>query len=383
MKKLLSILLALMMALGLLSTTAWAEGEVTWTDLTDTVLSCKREGEVYLLNGGNYKLVANITLMDYPIKITGEVTLDLNGKTISKTGEQSAIIVEGGTLTLQDSGSGGEIKAPVVTGSGSTVYYSVKVKKDSTFIMQGGTVATVELAEENATMQADGGTVTGKILVGKSNEKTCTITASNSDRSTTFAGTVTNYGIISGGTFEGTVNNYGTISGGTFKGTVVNGSPLANGTITGGTFYGEVTKTDGSIKNNAYVTVKFSGTELSDVSVLKGQKVEKPADPTREGHNFVGWYNGDTVYDFSKAVTDNLTLTAKWEEIPSEPEEDTAPSHTPIRRQNTAVTTTEAATDTTKVDTVTSAKTFDVGTAVYSVLAVASLLGMGYVSKKR
>ncbi len=40
----------------------------------------------------------------------------------------------------------------------------------------------------------------------------------------------------------------------------------------------------------------------------------KPADPTREGFTFVGWYAGesDTAYDFSTPVTDDLTLTARW-----------------------------------------------------------------------
>lgn len=36
-----------------------------------------------------------------------------------------------------------------------------------------------------------------------------------------------------------------------------------------------------------------------------------------------------------------------------------------------------------EADTVTSAKTFDVGTAVYGIMADLSLFGMGYVGKKR
>ena len=35
-------------------------------------------------------------------------------------------------------------------------------------------------------------------------------------------------------------------------------------------------------------------------------------DPTRPGWTFNGWFQGDTAYDFTKPVTTDLTLTAKW-----------------------------------------------------------------------
>ena len=42
-------------------------------------------------------------------------------------------------------------------------------------------------------------------------------------------------------------------------------------------------------------------------------RVQRPTpDPVREGHQFDGWFISDIAYDFSKPVTDNLTLTAKW-----------------------------------------------------------------------
>ncbi len=42
-------------------------------------------------------------------------------------------------------------------------------------------------------------------------------------------------------------------------------------------------------------------------------RVQRPTpDPTREGFLFDGWFTGNTAYDFSKPVTDNLTLTAHW-----------------------------------------------------------------------
>ncbi len=54
------------------------------------------------------------------------------------------------------------------------------------------------------------------------------------------------------------------------------------------------------------------GSAVAAQTVTEGETAVKPADPTKKGYIFAGWYNGSTKYDFSKAVTGNLTLTAKW-----------------------------------------------------------------------
>ena len=44
-------------------------------------------------------------------------------------------------------------------------------------------------------------------------------------------------------------------------------------------------------------------------------RVKRPTpDPTREGYQFDGWFIGEVAYDFSKPVSKDLTLTAKWTE---------------------------------------------------------------------
>jgi len=58
-------------------------------------------------------------------------------------------------------------------------------------------------------------------------------------------------------------------------------------------------------------TVTFDSGVASQ-TVEYGAKATKPADPTKTGYTFAGWYNGETAYDFNTAVTGNLTLTAKW-----------------------------------------------------------------------
>lgn len=44
-----------------------------------------------------------------------------------------------------------------------------------------------------------------------------------------------------------------------------------------------------------------------------GHTATKPVEPTLKGYTFDGWYLGDEKYDFSAAVEQNITLTAKWE----------------------------------------------------------------------
>lgn len=71
-------------------------------------------------------------------------------------------------------------------------------------------------------------------------------------------------------------------------------------------------------KLNAGVKVSFSAGEGSKVdfqTTAANGSVAKPADPTREGYTFAGWYTDEActeAYDFSAAVTADMTLYAKW-----------------------------------------------------------------------
>ncbi len=48
--------------------------------------------------------------------------------------------------------------------------------------------------------------------------------------------------------------------------------------------------------------------------VKRGEKVNKPTDPTRDGYIFIEWDLGSSIYDFSAKVTRNLILKAVWKE---------------------------------------------------------------------
>ena len=74
---------------------------------------------------------------------------------------------------------------------------------------------------------------------------------------------------------------------------------------------------DGSVSALPH-TVTFNTGEGSTVDsqvVADGAKATKPADPTRDGYVFAGWYADADLkspYDFSTSVTKDLTLYAKW-----------------------------------------------------------------------
>lgn len=62
-------------------------------------------------------------------------------------------------------------------------------------------------------------------------------------------------------------------------------------------------------------TVKFNsdgGTSVASQTVVKGNKVIKPANPTKSGYAFNGWYLNNKLYNFNSSVNGNITLVAKW-----------------------------------------------------------------------
>ncbi len=57
------------------------------------------------------------------------------------------------------------------------------------------------------------------------------------------------------------------------------------------------------------------GTAISEIIVKENETITKPADPTREGYVFVGWYYNDELFDFSTKITKDMVLEARWAEI--------------------------------------------------------------------
>ncbi|MBR4151380.1 MAG: hypothetical protein IKT98_00290, partial [Selenomonadaceae bacterium] len=99
-------------------------------------------------SGDTIKILKDINLSTY-ITIGKDLTIDLNGKTITSTGSYAFYVSASGTLTLNDSSDNGKI---LHQGSSSAIYmYSTTSK----FAMNGGTIESTKAVNIN-----DKGTIT-------------------------------------------------------------------------------------------------------------------------------------------------------------------------------------------------------------------------------
>ena len=228
------------------------------------------------------------------------VTIDLNGHLLKTTSGVSNLIqvIENGGLTLIDSNPNAvhkfdksnalwkladettaeeniiEVKGGAITGgtgtgeAGNTCGGGIYVRKGGTLLMRGGNIVGCTAREGGGIYVEDGG------------------------RFEMSAGTIT--GCTAGQEEGKTANGVFIAAGGRFT-----QSPGAQIT-------GEVI--------GAY-TVTFQSEGGSEVAsqIRANAPAARPADPTKEGHTFIGWYNGESEWNFETPVTEKLTLTAKWQ----------------------------------------------------------------------
>ena len=156
------------------------------------------------------------------------------------------------------------------------------------------------------------------------------------------------------------------IEGGTFRGNIY-ASPYCTGmvAVTGGTF------DPGQPNGITLHTVTFNSNGGSDVpgQIRANAAATKPADPTRSGYDFGGWYTDEaftTEYTFteSEKVTQALTLYAKW---------------TKEAAKYYYYSPADGSADTAKG----SPKTFDAGVGIYAVSVALSLTGTAWIGRKR
>ena len=75
-------------------------------------------------------------------------------------------------------------------------------------------------------------------------------------------------------------------------------------------------------ERQVYYTVFFDtdgGSEVASVSVLEGERIPQPAEPSKATKDyeyiFLGWYYNGEAWDFEKGVVmEDMTLVAKWKE---------------------------------------------------------------------
>ena len=345
------------------------------------------------------------------LKVSGRATLTITDSSAAKSG----------TITGGNAGDGGgvcveayatlEMTGGCITGCRAEDGGGVYIDNNATLKMTGGCItdchasygggiysyenlymggtAKIEKCTSNGgsadaiwnaegVIYADGGTVDGTV----NNQGTITRSnGTNANAATVFNKTVYMRGskytkrCIEAGTYNGTVENTGSIIGGTFYGTVRNQKNSMGlnitGSVTGGTFYGPIVNEvgPGQVTGGTFA-VRFDtdgGSVIEPTMVKHSHTVQPPSDPEKSGHTFTGWYLGDAPYDFDTPVNAPLTLTARWEEVPS--------SGGNYYYHPT--------TDTKADDTKGSPKTADPGVALYAALSLLSLTGLTCTTKKR
>ena len=62
-------------------------------------------------------------------------------------------------------------------------------------------------------------------------------------------------------------------------------------------------------------TVTFQsngGSPVEEEFIMAGEKAIEPVYPVKEGYVFLGWYIGDEVFDFTKGISKDISLEARW-----------------------------------------------------------------------
>ena len=266
------------------------------TEPTGTTLTKDSIGRQLPLTDGSYYLetkagesAANFVITA-PIVVTGNVTLDLNGYALKLEGSGSVIRVENGaTLTLVDSKPNAVNKFSVTETTGLWQQDAAGTK-----VINGGAITGGNSKDGGGIYVRKGGT----LLMRGGNIVGCTAREGGGVH------------VEAGGRFE---MSAGTITGctaGQEEGKTANGVFIAAG--------GRFTQSPGAQITGEVIgayTVTFQSEGGSEVAsqIRANTPADQPADPTKEGYTFIGWYKGEEKWNFADAVTEAMTLTAKWQ----------------------------------------------------------------------
>lgn len=286
------------------------------------------EGGALTLEGG---------VFFYPcdsVTVNGSLTVGAGCEVIFEVDQSFLTINQGGTVTTQPAGENtisgllslGKDAALTVNGAlvnnGRLSVSNMENLKKAASIGGDLTLNRMTITEDyTLDMQGNLLTITGFLNF----EDGANLTVKNASRVDATGVT------ISGGSYYCPVNvgnAEGVITGGSFYGpvTVKNISGATPAYISGGTFYDEL---KGSYFTNGCTVTFMNGSSQYAMQVVN-DKASAPDTPVKSGYRFVGWYNGNAKWDFDTPVTENLTLTAKWEKIhtsaPSAPRYDVAVS---------------------------------------------------------
>ncbi len=268
------------------------------------------------------------------VTVNGSLTVGAGCEVIFEVDQSFLTINQGGTVTTQPAGK-------------NTISGLLSLGKDAALTVNGALVNNGRLSVSNMENLKKAASIGGDLILnGVTVDKDYTLDmqgnllticdsrdfSKNANLTVKNASRVDATGVtISGGSYYCPVtvgNAEGVITGGSFYGpvTVKKISDATPAYISGGTFYNEL---KGSYITKGCIVTFMNGSSQYAMQVVKG-KASAPDTPVKSGYRFVGWYSGDAKWDFDTLVTENLTLTAKWEKIhtsaPSAPRYDVAVS---------------------------------------------------------
>jgi len=266
------------------------------------------------------------------VTVNGSLTVGAGCEVIFEGNQSFLTINQGGTVTTQPAGE-------------NTISGLLSLGKDAALTVNGalvnnGRLSVSDMANLKLAASIGGDLILNGVTVDKDytlDMKGCTLTIGhitflNANLTVKNASRVDATGVtISGGSYYCPVNvgnAEGVITGGSFYRlvTVKKISDATPAYISGGTFYNEL---KGSYITKGCIVTFMNGSSQYAMQVVK-DKASAPDTPVKSGYRFVGWYNGNAKWNFDTPVTENLTLTAKWEKIhtsvPSAPRYDVAVS---------------------------------------------------------
>lgn len=274
------------------------------------------------------------------VTVNGSLTVGAGCEVIFEWDQSSLTINQGGTVTTQPAGE-------------NTISGLLSLGKNAALTVDGalvnnGRLSVSDMANLKLAASIGGDLTLNSMTITEDytlDMKGCTLTIGHitfldANLIVKNASRVVATGVtISGGSYYCPVyagDENGEIEGGSFYGPVTvryQGSSEGRtpAYISGGTFYdklkGAYAETDYSIQGRE--VTYMGGEDVYAMQVVNG-KASAPDTPVKSGYRFVGWYNGNAKWDFDTPVTENLTLTAKWEKIhtsaPSAPRYDVAVS---------------------------------------------------------
>ena len=277
----------------------------------DTVISgceAKRGGGLALIGFAELELGENA-------RITGCTATEKDDTEAGAIEYGAAIYMDlDSTFTVNYPGNflyanGGRVEGTVYVGTnkiGTKNNYLDSVKATNAIDHTDGKPTTVFTGDVSCEGDIRGGIFHGSV----------TVTDSNGNMGTAWEKFCGN---ISGGTFYGPVTTECHVSGGTFyRGLTMNkNAKLSGQPIDTGDVINDTTNTPEPNVTPATVTYKYGelGGIYAKQIVQAGEKAIEPDVPSRQGYRFTDWYLDDTKYDFNTAVTEDMTLTARWKDI--------------------------------------------------------------------